>query len=396
MDAQAAFVTLLTKPLLTGRTNPIEMRILLPHRTKLGEWAARLGYRLVINSGVIRLHRDPAGPQRSAAPPPYGPPARRVLVLQLLAAAACESTDGTTTIQELSDEARALSAGPTSRIVPYNPDRRAERQAFLRGLDRLSEAGVLIRRTSDEALLRQWEIDGTGVGGGYEVDNDALLQFSDPFTVELALAVEDLDDEDADAARTSTRGQRLLRVLVEDTALLYADLHPADADYARGQRSWLASQAVEMTGGVVEMRAEGLLLRLPDDHAAYSRAVVAFPVASAPSWFTLKALETAINRGPDPDPDGRVHLAASAVAELAQSLYTDHKAALTEALTGSATRLLSTVEGNLVGLGLIRVGADGSWTLLPPAGRFRDPVATWQPALSLDGEPDDLQPGSTT
>ena len=106
-DAQAAFVTLLTRPLLTARANPAELRILLPHRGKLAEWATRLGYRLVINSGVIRLHRDPAGPQVSAAPPPRDPPARRDLVLQLLAAAACESTDDTTTIQELSDGAAA-------------------------------------------------------------------------------------------------------------------------------------------------------------------------------------------------------------------------------------------------------------------------------------------------
>src|SRR5690606_30059038 len=110
-----------------------------------------------------RLHRDPSGPQPSAAPPPRNPPARRELVLQLLAAAACESADGTTTIQELSDETRALSVNPASQVSPYNPDRRAERQAFLRALDRLTELGVLARRTSDESLLRQWEADGTGV-----------------------------------------------------------------------------------------------------------------------------------------------------------------------------------------------------------------------------------------
>lgn len=387
-EAQAAFVTLLARPLLTARTSPSELRALLPHRRKVAEWAARLGYRLVINGGVIRLHRDPAGPQRTAAPPPYNPPRRRDLVLQLLAAAACESTDGTTTIQELSDETRALSISPASQVRPYDPDRRAERQSFLRALDRLTQVGVLFRRTTDESLLRQWESDGTGVGGGYEVDSDALLQFSDPFTVELALARPEDADADADASRTATRGQRMLRTLVEDTALLYADLHHADAEYARSQRSWLAAQAAEMTGGVVEMRSEGLLLRLSEGQPVTALVVPAFPVATASSWFALKALEAAIRRGGAPDFDGRVWLGADDVRQLAGDLYREHGAALTVALSVSATHLLSVVEGLLAGIGLLRVGDDRSWMLLPTAGRFRDPVATWQPVLRTSDEID--------
>jgi hypothetical protein len=61
---------------------------------------------------------------------------------------------------------------------------------------------------------------------------DALLQFADPHTVDLALrppAEESTSDDRAAAARTATRSQRLLRTLVEDTALLYADLHPTPA-----------------------------------------------------------------------------------------------------------------------------------------------------------------------
>ena len=69
-------------------------------------------------------------PPRTAAPPPWDPPARRDLVLLALAAAACEDTDSSITVQELSDEVRALSAG--SRVTAYDPDRRAERQAFVR------------------------------------------------------------------------------------------------------------------------------------------------------------------------------------------------------------------------------------------------------------------------
>jgi uncharacterized protein (TIGR02678 family) len=225
-QAQEAFVGLLAAPLLAARANPALFAALLRHRAIIGDWVARLGYRLVIAGRVARLHRDPAGPQLTAAPPPWDPPTRRDLVLVALTAAACEDTDSTTTVQALSDEVRALSVG--TRVTSYDPDRRVERQAFVRSLGRLTELGILIRRTSDEALLRQWEDEGTGVGAGYEVDRDALLQFTDPYTVELALTPGSPTSEDEEASRIPTRSQRLLRVLVEDTALLYADLHRPD------------------------------------------------------------------------------------------------------------------------------------------------------------------------
>src|SRR5437667_48242 len=99
--------------------------------------------------------RSPETTGGSCWPSQVRPPARRDLVLLALAAAACEATDVSTTVQELSDEVRALSAG--TRVTAYDPDRRAERQAFVRGLGRLTELGILVRRTSDETLLRQWE-----------------------------------------------------------------------------------------------------------------------------------------------------------------------------------------------------------------------------------------------
>lgn len=378
-EAQAAFLTLLTRPLLTAHTDRAGLRQVLMHRARLGEWAARLGYRLVAAGGVVRLHRDPAGPQRTAAPPAWNPPARRVLVLQALAAAACESAGGASTVQGISDEARALSVSPGARVTPYDPDRRAERHAFLKALDRLVEVGVLVRRTSDETLLRQWEQDGTGVGAGFDVDPDALLQLTDPYTVELALAAR--PDPDAETGRTATRGQRMLRILVEDTALIYSDLHPADAEYARGQRSWLAAQAAEMTGGTVELRAEGMLLRLPAD-GPVAAAVAPFPAATASSWFALKALETAFKAGPAPDQRGSVRLPADTVDNLADHLYATYAGALTEALSASAGQLRSAVEGVLGGLGLLRVGQDRSWTIAPVAARYRDPRATWEPTLT--------------
>lgn len=386
-DAQDTFVGLLTAPLVSARVDTARFRTVIRHRAQLSEWCARLGYRLVITGAVARLHRDPSAPQRTAAPPAWDPPPRRVLVLTALIAAACESTDVTTTVQILSDEVRALSASPGAHVTPYNPDRRPERQALIRALDQLAALGILLRRTSDEALLRQWEEDGTGVGGGFEIDQDALLQFTDPHTVSLALQppADDSPDDDGDTpARIATRGQRLLRILVEDTALLYADLHPLDAEYTRGQRSWLADRAADMTGGTVEMRAEGMMLRLPPDRSASAMATVQFPAATAAPWFALKMLDAATS-GRQPDESGRITLSGVEAETAATRVYQDNYGALTKVMKESPAKMLSIAQEVLLGAGLIRQ-TDAGWVVLPVAARYRDPKAVWEPALDDFGD----------
>ena len=385
-EAQDTFVALLTAPFVSARVTPARFAAVLQHRAQLTEWTGRLAYRLVIAGSVARLHRDPAGPQTTAAPAIGAPPSRRTLTLIALIAAACEDADMTTTVQSLSDEVRAISAAPGGRVMPYNPDRRTERQSFLRGVNQLTGLGILLRRTTDDALLRQWEEDGTGVGAGFEVDRDALLQFADPHTVALALRRPEADDEaDADGldgvpgTRTATRSQRMLRALVEDTALLYADLHPEDAEYARGQRSWLAGHACDMTGGTAEIREEGMLLRLPPDRPASAAAIVPFPAATATPWFALKMLE-AVVIGHSPDDVGRIALAREEVETTAEHVYTGNFGALTNDLKKSPLVMLAATEPVLTEAGLIRV-SDAGWTVLPVAGRYRDPKAVWEPTL---------------
>jgi uncharacterized protein (TIGR02678 family) len=387
-EAQDTFIALLTTPFVSARVAPARFAGVLQHRAQLTEWTGRLAYRLVIAGSVARLHRDPAGPQRTAAPAMGAPPSRRALTLMALTAAACEDADMTTTVQALSDEVRAISAGRGARVMPYNPDRRTERQAFLRGVNQLAGLGILLRRTTDEALLRQWEEEGTGVGAGFEVDRDALLQFTDPHTVALALRHPEVDEDDEDSSdglqstsgmRTATRSQRMLRTLVEDTALLYADLHPDDAEYARGQRSWLAGHACDMTGGTVEIREEGMLLRLPPDRPASAAATVPFPAATATPWFALKMLEAVVT-GRSPDDDGRILLTPDEVETAAERVYTGNFGALTNDLKKSPLVMLAAVEPVLTAAGLVRVSGAG-WTVLPVAGRYRDPRAVWEPTL---------------
>src|SRR4051812_29329969 len=149
IDAQTAFVALLTQPLLTPAAHPAWHRLARLQFRQLGDWSARCGYRLVTVGQAVRLHRPPLSGQ-VAVPPPLEPPRRRDLALTLCAAAACEDTDGTTTVQQLSDQVRTLTSVASTSVRPYNPDLRAERYALVRGLARLEEVGVLRRRTSSD------------------------------------------------------------------------------------------------------------------------------------------------------------------------------------------------------------------------------------------------------
>ena len=77
-DAQDTFIAPAYHPARLRACRPVRFAAVLRHRAQLTEWAARLGYRLVITGSVARLHRDPAGPQRTAAPATGDPPSRRV------------------------------------------------------------------------------------------------------------------------------------------------------------------------------------------------------------------------------------------------------------------------------------------------------------------------------
>lgn len=182
VEAQTAFVGLLTRPVVTSESGPDLHRLARRHQRTLAGWAARCGYRLVMLGEATRLHRPSVGGE-VAHPDVATPPSRRQLVLTLAAAAACEEGESTTTVQTISDGVRVISAVPGSSITAYDPDSRGERLLLIRALERLEQFGVLRRRTHDEQLLRSWEEARQGVGRGYSVDRSALLQLVDPATV---------------------------------------------------------------------------------------------------------------------------------------------------------------------------------------------------------------------
>lgn len=377
-EQQQAFVGLLTRPLLTRQRDPELHTLVLRHQRVLGVWCQRLGYRLVSIGGAFRLRRVPL--EGTVAVPAGRAPARRELVLALVAAAALEDHTGdAVTLQELSDAVHELT-GATG-IGTYDVGRRSDRLVLLRAIDRLVDAGVLERRTSASDLLRAWEDEGLGVGAGYVVHRDALVLLVDPHDAFLALGGDP-------APMGDTRGPRLLRQLVETQSLGTADLAPADADYLVGQRARLVSRAVEMTGAIAEVRADSIALVLPSEGRFHGLATIGFPAATALSWICLWLLDAAaVASTPLLGRVGHRRCPSDVVDALATRLHAEAGERLTVALRQSPAVVRGEAEAELADCGLLVLDADGAWILTPAAARYRAAHLT----LAGEGDPNSAE-----
>jgi uncharacterized protein (TIGR02678 family) len=427
--ARQTFLRLLCRPLVTAYIDTPLYRDVLRYAKQIDGYCKRLEYRRTHLGGAIRLVRNPVLGSVTAPSPPLDLPPKRVLVLTALLAAACEEVEGGVTLVKLSDLVQEISSGTDRQLTPYDPDLLAERRALVKAAGLLEFWGVLRKRTSLVADAHEWADARTGIGAGYDIDREALLLFVTPETIALAAhqqaQLEELEDLPSDLPadpgpdvvigtdafpadvagdvaaesddspraiwelrRQATRVVRHLRTLVETPALLYADLPVDEADLARGQRGLRAADAINLIGGSVEARAEGLVWISRDDECP---TTVVWPTAKTESWAALMAADKA-GRDGRRDPDGFTHLTSSEVDEVLEDL-TDWKGHLYRVdLRGEPAELRRAVESTLRWLGLLRTGDDGSWVLSPVAGRYRDPELIEPPPgpddLDLFTEPD--------
>lgn len=353
---QHAFVGLLANQSVAPWSDAALYALVHRHAPILTTWCARLGYRLAHIDQCYRLRRVPI--EQGVALPVADPPSRFELLLTLYAAACLDDRrEDSITLQDLSDDV-ALSTAALSDARDYDPNLRSHRQELVRAVDRLVAHGVLERRT-DERLMSDWERRAEGIGAGFILHRDALTLLISTDDVDLALARRSGNGEDS-------RGARLLRQLVETQGIVVAELSEEDQAYLIGQRTRLASQAAEMTGGTVEIRSDLILLGLPADRSLPTVVQLDFPSATAQDWAALRLLDD-VARAVTDQP-----CSTDQVACFVKELHATQGKYLTKAMQESAEAVRSAAETRLVDLGLLRIGPEGSWQLTPFAARFRD------------------------
>ncbi|GLY06939.1 TIGR02678 family protein [Actinoplanes sp. NBRC 101535] len=367
-EAQQAFLGLLAQPLVTPTTNRLLHRHVMRHQRQIADHARRAGYRLQRVGRAVRMIRVPIAGSVTAPPRPATAPGRRLLSLVCCLAACCEEVSGTVTLQRLSDMVRDLTSAPGVTVGAYDPEQKPQRRLLRDAAALLAGWGVLRRRTNDEKMMYDWTEDGAGPGAGYEVDRDALLLMTSPDVLAAALHPPDPDTE------PDGRTVHHLRALLETPAVVYADLDDAEADALRKGRGLRSADLAQMTGGTVEARAEGLVLVLPDD-PDHPPTVADWPRARAADWVALLMADLAGRHG-DRTPGGAVRLTGAQVDEVVEDLASwrgDYMSKDQRTVPGTIRADAETI---LTELGLLRVGADRSWTLSPVAGRYRDPDVT--------------------
>jgi len=376
-DLQHAFTGLLMSPVVDSRADPELWALLrLPRRRAvLTEWFAnRLGYRLIVTDSAARLVRTPVG-GRVLAPATFDPPARRVLVLALLAAVAAEDADDVTTTQDLSDRVRVLSRHDEVQITDYDSDRFAERLLFIKAVDTLISAGALrptAKASADQ--LEGWAHERDAIGGAYRVQRELLLRTLDPAALHAALDPERAVDADPGA----TVRYSIMRRLLELPALLYGDLSDAEVSYLTSQRSRILGWCTEMTGWAVEQRREGIALIAAEE----TETDLPFPRLRAVDFVAITILDLLIR-----------WFAAGAtfsevgVRQAAAEVRVRYPKAMTKELSTDSAVAKKTMD-ILCALDLARpTPFPGTWSLTPPAHRFRNPkVVTVNTQLDLEAD----------
>lgn len=361
-ERQRAFTALLRRPVIDRSDEPELWPLVRRHRAVLTEWfAARIGYRLVVTDAAARLFRLPLGGQITA-PPRFQPPSRRVLVLAILAAAAAEDAEDITTTQDLSDRVRTLSAHADVQLSPYEPDRFAERLLFVKSVQVLVSVGALRPTDRDDEERREgWAHRRDGVGGAYEVRRELLLRMVDP--VSLRAAVTEHDSSEPLPESAARFG--LMRRLVELPVCLYSDLTEAERLYLGSQRQRMVAWCMEMTGWVVEQRAEGLALVASDE----SDTDLPFPRLRAADFATLMVLDELLR-----DHGENALVDTGSVARAAAEIRARYPKAMTNELRVDGAVETIAVD-MLVALDLLRPASEhGGWRMTPAAARYRNPT----------------------
>lgn len=253
------------------------------------------GYRLELYGSTARLVRtkdlvDATQPALSRTGRPFD--RQRYAYLAL-----CLAVLGRAGIQITLSELSEAVASSANRIagLGLDPDRGADRRAFVDAVGWLEERGAL--RVADGSSA-SWATDPGAGEALYDVARDAVLALFRPTRVlqhvETVTALLDRSATGSGNAARRAAAQAARRAVVERPVVYFADVCDAVANHLRG--SALAADVQRLTGLRVERRAEGVLLV---DTAGFSSE--RFPgTGSVAQVAVLLAVEMA-DRVIDPD-----------------------------------------------------------------------------------------------
>jgi uncharacterized protein (TIGR02678 family) len=326
-DYQRAVRLVLRYPLITAgwpdlKALPRVRRFSASLRQDLAE---AFGYRLELHGATARLVRakdlmDANQPALSRSGRPFD--RQRYAYLSL-----CLAVLGRAGIQITLSELAEAVAADAGRIpgLGLNPDRGADRRAFVDAVGFLEERGAL--RVADGSTA-SWA-DDPGAGEAlYDVARDITFALFRPARVlqhiESVAALLDRSNASSNNAARREAAQVARRAVVERPVVYFADVDDLVANHLRGPA--LAADLQRLTGLRVERRAEGVLLV---DTTNFS--IERFPgTGSVAQAAVLLAVEMA-DRVLDPDGRRARHIAPPDVRDAQRGLVHDIDAGLPSA-----------------------------------------------------------------
>ncbi|MFD0206365.1 MULTISPECIES: TIGR02678 family protein [Saccharothrix] len=284
-DLRLAARTLLARPLLRsgGPDAAVAATIRRPvNQERLQRWFDNaLGWKLIVERDVVRLHKVPAVLTGVAG----DAPGQRCSVLYCLILAGLEEFREQTVISELAELVERLSAARPA-IRTYDAMVFAERRDLVAAIRLLVDHGVLVPTRGDASTAQDEHSYVTGDGDAiYDIDHRAAaLMLACPVPPTRAgtpagLIAETIPDTPDGHNRARRHG--LMRRLVEDPVLYLEEVSEAEREYFRAQRHALVADLTSMLDVRVEVRLEGAAII--DDELSDVR----FPQESTPKFAAL-------------------------------------------------------------------------------------------------------------
>jgi len=269
-ERQRAVRLLLERPLVTDTSvDPESFAQIRRHAPELKRWfLEQLGYRLVVDPELARLHKRPAPrarlrPLRTRSGRAFD--ARRYALLCLVLAA-LERMEVQTVLSELAEQVALLAASEPG-VRNLDLENRGERQAFVDAVRFLVDLGVLALTDGEDVAYVERSGDAL-----YDIHSRLLSQVlsapmpqppqgedssSDDLTAQH-FALDDFAYPDTDEGIRLRLRHRLMRRLVEEPVLHLDELEEHEREYLDHTRHYLVGQVERATGLTVEIRREGL------------------------------------------------------------------------------------------------------------------------------------------